>query len=213
MSNLQTKILTDTWITATWSEYLEVIENLDYSQAKCYYHNQKYRIEMSPIGHKHGRDHAVIMLAVNLFAIFKGIDFNGIDNSTYRKVGLKDAQPDASYYLGKNADVIPSETAIIDLEKYPSPDLVIEVANTSLSDDKGEKRILYENMGVGEYWIVDVQNVQVIAFGVADGGSKQIRESLVLPGLEISLLNQALQRSRNMNQRLVGAWLMKQFQQ
>ena len=136
MSNLQTKILTDTWITATWSEYLQIIENLDEEKAKCYYHNQKYRIEMSPLGHDHGSDHAVIMLAVNLFAIFKNIDFKGIDNSTYRKLGLKDAQPDASYYLGKNADLIPYRTSIIDLEKYPPPDLVIEVANSSLSDYK-----------------------------------------------------------------------------
>ncbi|MDY7007750.1 MAG: Uma2 family endonuclease [Cyanobacteriota bacterium] len=145
--------------------------------------------------------------------MLKGIDFNGIDNSTYRKAGLKDAQPDASYYLGKNADVVPPETSIIDLEKYPSPDLVIKVANSSLSDDKGEKRILYENIGVKEYLIVDVKNVKIIAFAMVDGGSKQIQESLVLPGLKITLLDEALQRSRNMNQRLVGSWLMEKFQQ
>ncbi|NER08270.1 MAG: hypothetical protein F6K17_39865 [Okeania sp. SIO3C4] len=46
-----------------------------------------------------------------------------------------------------------------------------------------------------------------------DRGSKQIRESLVLPGLKISLLDEALQPSRNMNQRLVGTWLMEKFQQ
>ena len=89
---------------------------------------------------------------------------------------------------------------------------MIEVANTSLSDDKGEKRILYEALGVSEYWIIDVKNVQLIAFAVADGGSKRISESQVLPGLTISLLNQAFQRTRQMNQRLVGAWLMEQFQ-
>ena len=47
---------------------------------------KKYRIEMSPLSNKHGRDHTVIMLVVNLFAIFNSINFNGIDNSTYRKV-------------------------------------------------------------------------------------------------------------------------------
>ena len=87
----------------------------------------------------------------------------------------------------------------------------IEIANTSLADDKGEKRILYEDLGVSEYWIVDVQNPQVIAFAVADGGSKRIDESQVLPGLKLALLNEALIRSRNMNQRQVGAWLMEQF--
>ncbi|WP_339379443.1 MULTISPECIES: Uma2 family endonuclease [Okeania] len=111
--------------------------------------------------------------------------------------------------FGENTDIVPPETSIIDLEKYPPPDLVIEVANSSLSDDQGEKRILYENMGVGEYWIVDVQNVKIIAFSVVDRGSKQIQESLVLPGLKISLLvsllDEALQRSHHMNQRLVGA--------
>ena len=65
---------------------------------------------------------------------------------------------------------------------------------------------------MGEYWIVDVQNLKIIAFAMVDGGSKQIRESIVLPGLKITLLDQALQRSRNMNQRLVRAWLMEKFQ-
>ncbi|WP_363268695.1 hypothetical protein [Okeania sp. SIO2B3] len=55
--------------------------------------------------------------------------------------------------------------------------------------------------------------MKIIAFAVVDGGSKQIRESLVLPGLKISLLDEALQRSRNMNQRLVGSRLIEKFQQ
>ena len=78
MTNLQTKILTETWVTATWSEYLQVIENLDNDKAKSYYHHHKYRIEMSPLGHDHASDHTVIMLAINLFAIFKNLDFNKI---------------------------------------------------------------------------------------------------------------------------------------
>ena len=46
MTNLQKKILTDTWITATWSEYIQVIKTLDNQKAKCYYHNQKKNIEL-----------------------------------------------------------------------------------------------------------------------------------------------------------------------
>lgn len=213
MSNLQTKLPTDTWIAATWNEYLQVIENPGYEKAKGYYYNGKMRIEMPPVGNDHSRDHSIVIYAVHLFASIKDIDLNGNDNCTYRKTGYDDAQPDASFYIGKNADVIPWGTSIINLDTYPAPDLVIEVANTSLADDKGDKRLLYEELGVGEYWIIDVQNVQVLAFGVENGGSRKIYQSQVLPGLAISLLEEAFRRTREMNHSKVGAWLLSQFQQ
>ncbi|NEQ39268.1 MAG: Uma2 family endonuclease [Okeania sp. SIO3I5] len=95
---------------------------------------------------------------------------------------------------------------------YPPPNLVIEVANTSLSDDKGEKRLLYEAMNVAEYWIIDVEKQEVIAFAIANGGSKRINQSQVLPGLAISLLEEALQRTRQENQLEIYTWLFSQFQ-
>jgi Uma2 family endonuclease len=93
-----------------------------------------------------------------------------------------------------------------------SPNLVIEVASSSLADDKGEKRLLYEDLAVAEYWIVDVQNVQVIAFAIENGGSRRITQSQVLPGLAISLLNEAFRLTRQTDQSQVIAWLLSQFQ-
>ncbi|GGA55162.1 Uma2 family endonuclease [Okeania sp. KiyG1] len=212
MNQTQTKLPTDTWITATWSEYIQTIEDPSYEKAKSYYHNGKFRIEMSPLGNQHGRDHAIIMGAIVLFAATKNIALNGIDNCTYRKTGFRAAQPDASYYIGENADVVPWETSIINLDIYPPPTLVIEVANTSLADDIGKKRLLYEALNVAEYWIVDVQNVEIIAFAIANGGSRKIDQSQVLPGLAISLLEEALQRTRKTNQTQVYTWLLQQFQ-
>ncbi len=213
MSELQTKLPTDTWVVASWDEYIQIVEDPTYEKAKCYYHNGQLRIEMSPVGNDHASDHTVIIFAVNLFAAIKGIPLSGKDNCTYRKAGFQEAQPDVSYYIGENADAIPWGTSIINLDSYPPPDLVIEVANTSLSDDKGEKRLLYEDLKVAEYWIVDVQNVRILAFAISDGGSRRITESQVLPGLAISLLEEALQRTRQMNQGQVCAWLLAQFQQ
>ncbi|MBW4447467.1 MAG: Uma2 family endonuclease [Spirirestis rafaelensis WJT71-NPBG6] len=212
MSELQTKLPTDIWVTATWDEYIQAIEEPADAKAKGYYHNGQMRIEIPPLGNDHASDHTVIIFAVNLFASIKGIALNGKDNCTYRATGFKDAQPDVSYYIGDNADVIPYGTSIINLDIYPAPTLAIEVANTSLADDKGEKRLLYEDLGVAEYWIVDVQNVKRIAFTIENNGSRRITQSHVLPGLEISLLNDALRRTRQMNQSQVGAWLLKQFQ-
>jgi Uma2 family endonuclease len=213
MRDLQTKLPTDTWVAATWNEYLQAIENPAYEKAKSYYYNGKMRIEMPPVGNDHSRDHSIVIYAVHLFASIKGIDLNGNDNCTYWKTGYNDAQPDASFYIGKNAEVIPWGTSIIQLDIYPAPDLVIEVANTSVADDKGDKRLLYEELGVGEYWIIDVQNVQVIAFAVENGGSRKITQSQVLPGLAISLLQEGFRRTREMNHGRVGAWLLSQFQQ
>ncbi len=86
------------------------------------------------------------------------------------------------------------------------------VANTPLADDQGKKRLLYEAMNVAEYWIVDVQKVEIIAFAIANGGSQRISQSQVLPGLAFSLLQEALKRTRQENQAQVYAWLFNQFQ-
>ncbi len=212
MKKTQTQLPTDTWITATWQEYIQTIDDPSYEKAKIYYNNGKLRIEMSPLGNKHGKDHMVITTIVNLFAMAKKIEVDGRNETTYRKTGFQTAQPDASYYIGENADVVSWEASIIDLDIYPPPNLVIEVANTSLADDKGEKRLLYEAMNVAEYWIVDVQKLEIIAFTIADGGSKRINQSQVLPGLAISLLEEALQRTRQENQISIYTWLFNQFQ-
>lgn len=213
MSQVQTKFPTDTWVAATWDEYVQAIEDPACEKAKCYYHNGKVRFEMSPVGSDHSKDHSIILVAASLYASIKGLGMNGHDNCTYRKTGCQEAQPDISYYIGENADVIPWGTNIVNLDIYPPPTLAIEVAKTSLADDKGEKRLLYEDINVAEYWIVDVQHVEIVAFAIADGGSRRIAQSQVLPGLEFSLLEEALRRTRQINQSSVIAWLLSQFHQ
>lgn len=45
----------------------------------------------------------------------------------------------------------------------------------------------------------------------SDGSIRSIRQSQVLPDLELSILEIALQRSRQENQSGTMAWLMEQF--
>jgi len=168
MNKLKVKLPIDTWIDATWDEYIQSLAELASEKIKSYYYQGRLRIEMTPIGSDRACDRTIIIVAVSLFAAIQNIALTGRDNCTYRKVGYQEVQPDVSYYIGKNADMIPWGTTIVDLNLYPAPDLVIEVANTSLADDKGEKRLLYEDLQVAEYWIVDVPNVQIIAFAVVD---------------------------------------------
>jgi Uma2 family endonuclease len=212
MTQLALPIEANTWTTATWAEYLQAIDLIDRDFSHSYYHQGQYAIEMTPLGHDHGADNNVISFAVNLFTVIRGIPAKGLLNTSYRKIGTNEAQPDISYYFDDKSTTIAYGTKIVNLNEYPPPDLVIEITSTSLADDLGSKRLLYEDLGVREYWIIDVKNANIIAFNILELGSVRITESQVLPGLKMSVLIEALARSRNTNQTQVGQWLMSEFQ-
>jgi Uma2 family endonuclease len=130
MSDLQTELQTDVWVTIPWDEYVQAIEDPIYEKAKGYYYKGHMRIEMSPVSFDYGKDYVVIIFAVTLFTALKGIPATGLDTTTLRKTGVRECQPDVSYYFGSNAQAIPSGTGIVNLGQYPAPNLVIEIAKT-----------------------------------------------------------------------------------
>ena len=213
MTISQTQIPTDTWVKASWSDYLQTANHPDYQTVKTYYYQGRFRLEMSPVTNEHASDHSIIIFAVCLYASLKEIPLNGKDNCTYRHPEIQECQPDFSCYIGENAQAITWGTGIINLANFPPPDLAIEIARTSIADDKGEKRLMYEDLQVKEYWIVDVNNAQILAFAIDRQGSHRINESQVLPGLKLSVLESALSQTRTNTQSQVCAWLLTQFQQ
>jgi hypothetical protein len=76
MSILQTKPLTDTWVAASWEDYIDTLENSQCEQAKGYYYKGHMRIERLPVSFDHGQDHVVIISAVNLFTILRDFHAN-----------------------------------------------------------------------------------------------------------------------------------------
>lgn len=212
MQDLTTPIATDVWVTVSWDKYIQLIDNPVYNQARCYYHDGQLRIEMSPIGYDHAANNNIIGFAVNLYAIFANIPLTGVTNCSFRKSGLGECQPDAAYYLGRNAQAVPAGTRIVNLNQYPPPDLAIEIGDTSIADDLDRKKRLYEQLPVSEYWVVNVSQAKISAFAIANGESQPLAESKLLPGLAIDLLEEMLQRSRTSDQTRVGAWLLQQFQ-
>lgn len=71
---------------------------------------------------------------------------------------------------------------------------------------------MYEQIGIEEYWVVDVDAKELIAFAIdGDGRSGRIWQSVVLPGLKTSLVDEALRRSQTENDGAIAWWLMKVF--
>jgi len=147
------------------------------------------------------------------YASLRNIPLNGKDNCSYRHSEIQEVQPDFSCYIGENAQAITWGTGIINLANFPPPDLVIEVARSSIADDKGEKRLMYEDLQVKEYWIVDVNQAQILAFAIREQGSDRLNQSQVLPGLKLSILESALSQTCTITQSQVCAWLLNEFQQ
>ncbi len=155
MNLLQTQTPLNIWLPATWEEFVNIADDPASVKLKGYYYIGRMRFEPMSTGSDHSKDHTIIILSVGLYATLQGIPINGHDGCSYRKVGFDEFQPDASYYIGDNADAIPWGTRVSDLKQYPLPNLVIEVSDTSLADDLGEKRLQYEDLGIPEYWIVN----------------------------------------------------------
>jgi Uma2 family endonuclease len=118
MSNVSTQLPTDIWVVASWDDYIQQVEDPAYEKAKGYYYNGQMRIEMLPVGSDHSCDHAMLISAISLVGMVKGIPVTARDNCTYRKAGSRECQPDISYYVGDRAHLIPRGTSIVDLDCY-----------------------------------------------------------------------------------------------
>ena len=209
------ELITDQWISATWEEFVQVLENPLYAESRCYYDKnqiKQMRIEAMPVGSEHADDNTLIIFAVSLYCTLAAIPARGLTNCSYVKTGVQGCQPDISYYIGEAAALAPRSSSIVSLDESTVPNLVIEISSSTLNDDLGKKRLLYEKLGVTEYWVVDVQEVKIIAFEmIADGGSRQITNSKLLGGLAIADLEEALTLSREKSQSEVGGWLLQKY--
>ncbi|MBX9681055.1 MAG: Uma2 family endonuclease [Gemmataceae bacterium] len=85
--------------------------------------------------------------------------------------------------LGQYTDPMP-DLAVIpgsprDAVRHPkTASLVVEIADTSLDFDMGEKRLLYAVAGIPEYWVVDVNGRTLQIFRDPQNGDYRSRQSL-----------------------------------
>ena len=205
-------IQTDTWVPATWENFVVLCERPDFEKARCYYDQGWMRIEMAALGPWHGRDNAGVLKVIGLFAGLTNIRAVELINTSFRKAGEREAQPDIAFYLGQGFQLPPRNNQPVDVAVYGAPSLAVEIASTTLSDDLGPKRLLYERLGVQEYWVVNVKLPAVVGFAIANCGSREIRDSQALSGLALSVVEEAMQRSQTEDDGALTRWLIQRFQ-
>lgn len=206
-------VQTDTWLPATWPQFVAAAYSEQYQGGRAYYDHGYMRIERAPLGSAHGQDNSLISTVVTLYGLAKNLPLKELINTSFRKPGIRECQPDLAYYIGSNRPQLPRDNAPIDVERWGAPTLVVEVGATSFSDDLGSKRLLYEQLGVAEYWVINTEAKDAIAFAVSEGRSGRIPVSQVLPALTMALVNEALQRSTTEDTSAVGRWLFQTYRE
>jgi Uma2 family endonuclease len=211
---LSKNLAIDTWWgSVSWEEYIALANNPAYTDGRFYYHQGLLRIEMSPLGPRYGRQHSIISKVVSLFATINNIRIVEFANTSFRKPGIAEFQPDLAFYIGSNLKIPPLTDAPVDLQQYDPPTLVIEIGDSTVSDELGRKRLLYEESGVQEYWVDDLSVGEVVALTIQNGCSGRIRESQVLSSLTILLVEEALKRGNIEDDTKINLWLLKIFSQ
>jgi len=206
------EIVSDRWIKASWDEFITLSDDPTHAEkARFYYDHDTMRIEMAANGSLHGRNNSVVYDVISLYPIAKNIRILKLTNTSFRKTGLQECQPDCFFYIGDSFLLPPQNNISIDLDQFEVPHLVVEIATTSLNDDLGRKRILYEQLGVKEYWVVNGGESQVYAFEMSGGRSGTIKESQVLVGLSIATVEEALKRSQTEDDGAIARWLLQTF--
>ena len=206
------------WQAATWADYERQRDDRNAPEhARYSFHDGFLWVNM--MGWE-GIRHAEVN---NLFTLLIGLWFiahpeqtaKSLDGCLMEKLGQQAAAPDLVLYLGDNAPTwSKGEPRRIDLDKWPVPNLVGEVADTTLASDLDEKKCLYAALGVPEYWVIDVKGRQVLAFQLQSNGKYQICEtSAALAGLPIVLLEQTLEQLAESTNITAAAWFMQTISQ
>ena len=79
--------------------------------------------------------------------------------------GFDEPEPDLAVVRGGEDDYA---------QRHPLPDdiaLIVEVAESSLTRDRGEKADVYARAGIAVYWIINLVDRQIEAFSNAVGGA------------------------------------------
>lgn len=202
------------WKPATWEDYLRERDDPTTERVRLYFYRELLLIEMGSEGINHSSVNELLKM---LFAFWLAqnpeLKLSLFGGTQLEKPQQKAAAPDIILYVGEDYPRWhPGERRFIDLDKWRVPDLVGEVADTTLATDLDEKKKLYASLEIPEYWVVDVRGLRIFVFALQEEGQYSERtNSLILEGLPISLLEQTLRRLNEETNGSAALWFSQQI--
>jgi Uma2 family endonuclease len=182
------------WQQATWEDYESLRDDSD--RYKLFFDNQKLWLEMGAEGINHAKFGDLFAMILLVCATkFPDIKLSTFGGCQMEKKGKRAVAPDIVLYVGDDAPTWKTgQSRFIDLEQWRSPDLVGEISDTTLAIDLDEKKRMYAELGIAEYWVIDVRAYRLFAFRLDETGVyQQCEMSQVLPNLAIALLEQTME--------------------
>ncbi|MFM7425358.1 MAG: Uma2 family endonuclease [Elainella sp.] len=200
---------------ATWQDYLALRDDANSDWRKLAFHQGWLWIEMGTEGPEHASFSDLMTIIFGFWAfLHPEVELQSYGRCLIEQPDTQACAPDLVLYKG---DIIPrwqpGEPRRILLDQHRLPDLVGEIADTTLGIDLDEQKQLYASLGIAEYWVIDVKGTRLFAFGLTSTGKYEaIGISQVLTGLDLSLVDQTLERLSAETNTAAANWLMQQLQ-
>jgi Uma2 family endonuclease len=189
-----------TWHDATWDDYVALRDDESIEFKKISFHKTANTtgwlwFDMSHEGIDHSRFSDLMTMIFYIWKLLHPAErFDSMGRCLIECPDSHGCSPDLVLYKGGNRPIWKTgEPRRIDLTRHRLPDLVGEIADTSLRQDLAEQKKLYESLGISEYWVINVRASKIVAFQLDASGTYQpCPESGVLSGLPIALLEQTI---------------------
>lgn len=203
------------WEPADWEDYLVYRDDKTNNRMRLFFDlNRLLVINMGWEGINHATINELFTLIFGFWFIQKPEQiYSLLGGCLLEKPTRQAGAPDLVLYLGEDYPRWQEgEPRRIDLSRWRVPNLVGEVSDTTLATDLDENKKLYANMGIPEYWVINVRGLQVIAFQLQSNGIYQeCATSLALEGLPIALLEETLARLKEGTNGSAASWFAQQI--
>lgn len=202
------------WQPASWEDYLRNRDDPTLEKVGLFFNGHYLFVDMGNEGINHASvNNLFTMLFAFWFTRFTDRTACSLGGCLLEKPNKRAASPDLVLYIGKGAPQWQEgELRRIDLNQWRVPDLVGKISDTTLATDLDEKKQLYSDLEIPEYWVVDVLGKRVLAFRLQpDKRYQQVVQSIALEGLPITLLEQTLDQLSQGTNITAASWFAQQI--